>query len=235
MERSNVPSWGHPTWRVGHSDEQKVCHRPLRTSTERSRARARTSGKWVKVKAKGVVSVCPIVSSRKSRTHKDEMTTINTVTKQTQRSRAAREWRHKFTKDSDGRGRAAYRFEEANRVVSFPPDNHQGVPRGARGKVPDTSAPLPHLIIQTEYSSELAGKTNRAQSETKVPDRVRSSGQQSVARANWISAGGVEGPRATPIPGQRTKCRNLVFRFLPGQGSSRETTRHGSHSGEIYC
>ena len=103
MERSNVPSWGHPTWRFGHSDEQKVFHRPLRTSTERSRARARTSGKWVKVKAKGVVSVCPIVSSRKSRTHKDEMTTINTVTKQTQRSRAAREWRHKITKDSDGR------------------------------------------------------------------------------------------------------------------------------------
>ena len=175
MERSNVPSWGHPTWRFGHSDEQKVFHRPLRTSTERSRARARTSGKWVKVKAKGVVSVCPIVSSRKSRTHKDKMTTINTVTKQTQRSRAAREWRHKITKDSDGRGQPAYRFEEANRVVSFPPDNRQGVPRGARGKVPDTSVPLPHLIIQTEYSSELAGKTNRAQSETKVPDRVRSS------------------------------------------------------------
>ena len=143
MERSNVPSWGHPTWRVGHSDEQKVCHRPLRTSTERSRARARTSGKWVKVKAKGVVSVCPIVSSRKSRTHKDEMTTINTVTKQTQRSRAAREWRHKITKDSDGRRNLPTDLRRPTESSAFLPTTTRASPGAQGGRCRTRLSPFP--------------------------------------------------------------------------------------------
>ena len=61
MVKSKVPSGGQPTSNVGHSEEEKVCHGPFLISTDKLCALALTSAQWLKVRLRGVITVCPIV------------------------------------------------------------------------------------------------------------------------------------------------------------------------------
>ena len=65
IEGWKVPSGGHPTWKVGHSAEQKVINLLFVTSSDRSYVLALISEKWSVMRESGVDSPCPIARVRR--------------------------------------------------------------------------------------------------------------------------------------------------------------------------
>ena len=97
-----VPSQGHPTSKVGHSERQRVCHFLLLTSTDRLLARSLTSFQYSRVKLRGVVSLCPVVGGKGKQKYTKRLTK---QTHETQtRSRAAQNRRQTERNNSDGSG-----------------------------------------------------------------------------------------------------------------------------------
>ena len=113
-----VPSWGHPTSRVGHSELQRVCHFFLFTSTDRLLARSLTSFQCPRVKLRGVVSLCPMLGGRGKQKYTKRLTK---QTHETQtRSRAAQNRRQTESNNSDGSGDWKYRAPGRKTVCSSP-------------------------------------------------------------------------------------------------------------------
>ena len=113
-----VPSWGHPTSRVGHPELQRVCHFFLFTSTNRLLARSLTSFQCPRVKLRGVVSRCPMLGGRGKQKYTKRLTK---QTHETQtRSRAAQNRRQTESNNSDGSGDWKYRAPGRKTVCSSP-------------------------------------------------------------------------------------------------------------------
>lgn len=93
-----MPSRGHPTLKVGHSEEQRVTHFFFRISTDWLFARSLTSLQWLRVRLKGVVTVCPIIS----RTKKVSITETKTRLRHKTNKRAARLRRKTESNNSSG-------------------------------------------------------------------------------------------------------------------------------------
>ena len=74
--RWEVPSRGHPTPKVGHSDMQEIWNLSLCMSMLRIRALSLTSEKWESIRDRGVVSVSPIMSPIHTKTQ-----TVKTINK----------------------------------------------------------------------------------------------------------------------------------------------------------
>nr|KAF6330269.1 hypothetical protein mMyoMyo1_012264 [Myotis myotis] len=81
IDRSKVPSAGHPTPRAGQSDEQKVCQGPFLTLTERLSPRLRTSFQCATVRERGVLLPWPMLPGWERRSRRQKQRTKSDTTR----------------------------------------------------------------------------------------------------------------------------------------------------------